>query len=344
MYAGKNLIAEYDSGALIYHGHDRLSNRLNMNSSGTVVGQQGHFPFGEDWYMSGTTTNRHFTAYRRDTESGNDYAKFRYHVNRLGRFLTIDPVRPRSASPQLLNRYSYVASDPVNRSDPGGQLYGATCDVTFDPGCIPLPCGDGTNVICGEGCDPTWGCTEPGGGGGGSGCGISMLLGDGEDMCDPEPVEPPPAPPAPNCYCILRLHAVKLTGHLATHSFWDVTDLSSQEWILTAGPSNSGPFPPYGNLTATAAKGGSYGPNKNTNTPFLPYDFGPSASYCYNAEVMVDLALYFEYFQNGTIPYHIRGPNSNSFAHSLGYESALPVGPIGPPRAEGWNYPLYIGP
>jgi RHS repeat-associated protein len=204
VYAGNSLVAEYDSGTLIYHGHDRLSNRLNMNSSGTVVGQQGHYPFGEDWYMTGTTTNRHFTAYDRDTESGNDYAKSRYHVNRLGRFLTIDPVRPRSASPQVLNRYSYVASDPINGADPDGRLFGATCDPTFEEDCIPFPCGDGSNVICGgEGCDPVWGCSGPIDPGGGS-CGGSMLFGDGANTCNPEPVEPPP-PPSPtyvaSCEC-----------------------------------------------------------------------------------------------------------------------------------------------
>jgi len=31
-------------------------------------------------------SGRKFTGKERDAESGNDYATFRYHVNRLGRF------------------------------------------------------------------------------------------------------------------------------------------------------------------------------------------------------------------------------------------------------------------
>jgi RHS repeat-associated protein len=121
IYARNSLIAEHNSGTLLYHGRDHHSVRINMDVSGNTVGQQGHFPYGEDWYMSNTTTNKHFTTYDRDTESWNDYARARYHVNRLGRFLTVDPARPSGSRPQLLNRYSYVASDPISLADPSGR-------------------------------------------------------------------------------------------------------------------------------------------------------------------------------------------------------------------------------
>lgn len=97
---------------------------------------------------------------------------------------------------------------------------------------------------------------------------------------------------------------------------------------------------PYGTLEATAWNGSAFGPNKHSDPPYLPYDFDPAP--CYNADLLRDLALNFENYQNGTIPYHIRGPNSNSFAHALGDEGGLPVNLGGPPRAEGWKYPLYI--
>ena len=45
---------------------------------------------------------------------------FRYHVNRLGRFSSPDPLAGSLANPQSLNRYSYVVSDPVNLTDPLG--------------------------------------------------------------------------------------------------------------------------------------------------------------------------------------------------------------------------------
>jgi RHS repeat-associated protein len=94
--------------------------RVNTDASGTVVGEQGHYPFGEFWYSSSATTKWRFTSYERDSESGNDYAIFRYHSNRLGRFLTPDPIAGSVFNPQSLNRYAYVTNDPVNLIDPFG--------------------------------------------------------------------------------------------------------------------------------------------------------------------------------------------------------------------------------
>ncbi len=43
----------------------------------------------------------------------NDYAVFRYHVNRLGRFSSPDPLAGSIANLQSLNRYAYVSNDPI---------------------------------------------------------------------------------------------------------------------------------------------------------------------------------------------------------------------------------------
>jgi RHS repeat-associated protein len=180
IYANNSLMAEYDSGTLMYHGRDHLSARIHMDGSGNVLGQQGHFPFGEDWYMSNTTTKKHFTTYDRDVESGNDYAKGRYHVNRLGRFLTVDPQRPSRRGPRLLNRYAYVASEPIGHTDPTGRvIYSiAELDPWWDGGVGDLGCDD-------EFCDD----------GGGSNCSPgSSPVGEGEGG---ECIEPPPPPDTP---------------------------------------------------------------------------------------------------------------------------------------------------
>ena len=171
---GNMLLADYASGVLTYHGFDRLSDRINMNASGAKIGEQGHYPFGESWYATNSTTKWHFTNYERDSESSNDYAKARYDVNRLGRFLTVDSARPSRPDPQLLNRYSYVASDPINRIDPTGR-YACVNPPGFNIGCV---CSD-----------PEGGFGEcvPGGGDGGR-CGD-----DGGD-CGGEPAQPQPPP------------------------------------------------------------------------------------------------------------------------------------------------------
>lgn len=61
-----------------------------------------------------------FTTYERDSESGNDYAIARYHVSRLGRLSSPDPIGSSTSNPQSLNRYAYSINDPANVADPSG--------------------------------------------------------------------------------------------------------------------------------------------------------------------------------------------------------------------------------
>src|SRR5882672_9511314 len=55
VYAGAVLLAKFEGGATMYYHADHLSNRVLSDASGNVVGQRGHFPYGETWYESGTT-------------------------------------------------------------------------------------------------------------------------------------------------------------------------------------------------------------------------------------------------------------------------------------------------
>ena len=119
VYAGRALLARIDSSGTFYYHQDHLSNRMETNSAGGVVGEMGHFPFGESWY-NGPGTKWFFTTYERDAESGNDYAMARYDIGRLGRLSTPDPLAGDSLAPQSLNRYSYALNDPVSFLDPLG--------------------------------------------------------------------------------------------------------------------------------------------------------------------------------------------------------------------------------
>jgi len=108
------------------------SARVTTDWNGAVVAEQGHYPYGETWYDSGSAHKWKFTSYQRDAESGNDYAIFRYHGSRLGRFSSADPLRGRTRNPQRLNRYAYVLNDPVHNRDPQG--LDLLEDVAFDVG------------------------------------------------------------------------------------------------------------------------------------------------------------------------------------------------------------------
>lgn len=122
IYSGSAMLAKIEGGVTKYYQADHLSTRMTTDPNGNVVGQQGHFPFGESWYASSATTKWQFTSYERDPESGNDYAMARYDVNRLGRFSSPDPLAGSPADPQSLNRYAYVQNDPINFADPSGQF------------------------------------------------------------------------------------------------------------------------------------------------------------------------------------------------------------------------------
>jgi hypothetical protein len=55
IYSGGQLVAKVEGGATSYYHQDDLTVRLMTNSSGTKIGEQGHYPFGESWYANSTT-------------------------------------------------------------------------------------------------------------------------------------------------------------------------------------------------------------------------------------------------------------------------------------------------
>ncbi|HEX2713701.1 MAG TPA: RHS repeat-associated core domain-containing protein, partial [Candidatus Acidoferrales bacterium] len=137
------LLATIQGGTTTYHLRDHLSVRANTDGAsgsptfGQIIGQQDHYPYGESWYASGTTTKWQFTSYERDVESGNDYAVARFYINRLSRFYSPDPVDGNRAAPQTLDLYAYVADEPIDNIDPDGRIsiaVGLGCGGGGDPG------------------------------------------------------------------------------------------------------------------------------------------------------------------------------------------------------------------
>jgi RHS repeat-associated protein len=51
-----------------------------------------------------------------------DYAFARYYNQRMGRFMSGDPLAGEGNDPQTLNRYSSVRNNSVNLVDPSGML------------------------------------------------------------------------------------------------------------------------------------------------------------------------------------------------------------------------------
>jgi RHS repeat-associated protein len=161
IYMGGQVAATLSGGTTTYHHPDELSTRVSTDSSGNTVRTFGHFPFGETWYETGTASKLKFTSYERDSESGNDFAMARFHVNRLGRFSTPDPLAGSLLDPQSLNRYSYVLNDPLNLFDPSGLQCKTMDDGSVADDGLPPPC-DSPGIF-----DPQ--TVNVNGGGGGSG-------------------------------------------------------------------------------------------------------------------------------------------------------------------------------
>jgi RHS repeat-associated protein len=157
LYAGSQLVSEYYDAAantysspttpgsapsdsqstLLYQHADHLTTRVTTDNAGTLSNQQAHYPYGENWYATGTadpSVKRKFTSYRKETDSSLasgqiNYAVARYHGARTGRFQMADPNQGYVGNPQRLNRYAYVLGDATNRSDPSGQ---DQCDMPLD--------------------------------------------------------------------------------------------------------------------------------------------------------------------------------------------------------------------
>ena len=144
LYAGGQLVCEFSDAAsatynpgttpgtaqsdttstLLYQHSDHLTTRVTTDNAGTLSNEQAHYPYGENWYATGTadpSVKRKFTSYRKETDSSLasgqiSYATARYHAARVGRFQRPTPRGGGSASGP--NGYSYGPNDPVNHSGP----------------------------------------------------------------------------------------------------------------------------------------------------------------------------------------------------------------------------------
>jgi RHS repeat-associated protein len=78
------------------------------------------------------------TGKERDAESGNDYFEARYYGSSMGRFMSPDPMGGHPEDPQTLNKYSYVANNPLIRTDPTGLDFYQQCGSSNHSGCTQV--------------------------------------------------------------------------------------------------------------------------------------------------------------------------------------------------------------
>jgi RHS repeat-associated protein len=119
-FDGKRFAIRTGSGLIYLHADHLGSPSVATNTSGTQTGSQRYKPYGTQFLMSGAlTTLYQFTESHNDWEMKiYDYGA-RFYSPLFGRFLQADTIVP-GASPQALNRYSYVFNNPLTMVDPSG--------------------------------------------------------------------------------------------------------------------------------------------------------------------------------------------------------------------------------
>jgi RHS repeat-associated protein len=128
LYDGLNMVAELDgslaridnsTGAVHYYHADILGSVVALtNSSGGVSTRYNYSPFGTAQVIGEDVGNPYrFVGKVYDPETGFIYFPYRYYSDKLGRFVSEDPIRFKSGE---VNWYVYAKNNPINYVDPLG--------------------------------------------------------------------------------------------------------------------------------------------------------------------------------------------------------------------------------
>jgi RHS repeat-associated protein len=121
-YAGAVRVALRTGGNTFYLLNDHLtSTAITTNSSGVRQTELRYFAYGGTRYdAGGQMTLYRYTGQRVETGTGlYDYGA-RWYDPAIGRFLAADSIVPNPGDSQALNRYMYVAGNPLRFVDPNG--------------------------------------------------------------------------------------------------------------------------------------------------------------------------------------------------------------------------------
>ena len=113
------------TGNPYYYLSDRVGSTSVVSSGDgkAISWDADYYPYGGTRIVTSSINNTfRFTGYENDSETGNNYAVFRYQSSILGRFFSPDPVPGSISDPQSWNRYAYVTNNPTNAFDPLGLL------------------------------------------------------------------------------------------------------------------------------------------------------------------------------------------------------------------------------
>lgn len=114
------------TGSIVFHHADHLTGgSVDTDESGDMVQLLGYYPFGAtrvDEHAVDYENDYRFTGQELDADTGLYYYGSRYYAADIGRFISVDPWEGDITAPQTLNKYSYTVNNPVNYTDPTGEI------------------------------------------------------------------------------------------------------------------------------------------------------------------------------------------------------------------------------
>ena len=129
IYANSQIIAQHDGNDTdlrYFYLHDRLGSvRQMIDTSGNVQNRYTFEPFGKMFSSEKEETISNpfkFTGQYYDHEIDEYYLRARQYDPVIHRFTSRDPVFGKAKQPGTLHVYLYCLNDPVNRTDPSGQI------------------------------------------------------------------------------------------------------------------------------------------------------------------------------------------------------------------------------
>lgn len=104
----------------LYDGHGSV--RHLANNSGAIVESYNYDAYGNRLDNSSASTNLLYCGEWFDNSAAQYYLRARWYSPSTGRFNRLDPFAGSNHDPQSLHKYLYCNADPINASDPSGQM------------------------------------------------------------------------------------------------------------------------------------------------------------------------------------------------------------------------------
>ena len=122
--AGRHLATYNNNTTYFSHTDWSKTERVRSAVDGSTAGTCTSYPYGDNYICTGIDPSPiKYAGMEYDSETQLYHTPHRYYNPRLGLWMTPDPAgmaASRTSTPQSLNRYAYVAHNPINLFDPTG--------------------------------------------------------------------------------------------------------------------------------------------------------------------------------------------------------------------------------